>query len=330
VDDFPSLDFHQQIFAFPTESEHDKFWRDILLMVEGFDPGRDIYDVKENDYYFPPMDLIFKYRNVIWSFSKAIDPEAGSVWNRIVYYTPSGTAGMLNLNYLSYYLAFGGHLWTVGEGHRSASLAACLYNNRFPLYIRCEFWSESNNCSNTTGENTMAYRDFCASALDKAEGLFPRHDLGVRRIDYDAMRYAYLDRTDPLIASMEGLPHKLELWDRVTQPGMFFDPWVRGFHYVEYYDPEYYMDYLGKNSQDCFHPMYRATTMNAWSVVYNSSVAFWHTRYADVRATAPGCIAAPSVHIGFPLWFFDRDQVDSLATAIFTQWQLPLVESNDP
>ena len=328
VDDFPSIDFNQQIYAFPTESEHDDFWEDICMKVKNFDPIRDIYDVHENDYYVPPMRLIFKYRNIIWSFSTAIDPQAGSVWNRVVYYTPSGSASMLNLNFLTYYLAFGGHLWTVGEGHRSGSLAACLYNNAFPLYIRCEYWGSSPNCNNTTGEKTMAYRDFCVSALDKAEGLFPKIYLGVRRLDYDTMRDAWLDDSDPLIAGIEGLPQKLELWERVTRPGMFFDLSERGFHYIEYYDPEYYMSYLGKRSQSCFHPMYRSTTMNSRSVVYNATVAFWYTKYADVQATPPACIAAPSVHIGFPLWFFDRAQVDSLSTAIFNVWQLPLVEYN--
>ncbi len=326
VDDFPSLDFAQQIYAFPTESEHDEFWKDICMKVRGFDPAGDIYDVEDNDYYVPPMDLIFKYKNIIWSFSTAIDPLAGSVWNRVVYYTPPGSAGMLNLNFLTYYLAFGGHLWTVGEGQRSGGLAACLYSNLFPLYIRCEFWGSSPNCNSTTGENTMAYRDFCASALDKAEGLFPKTYLGARKLDYDAMRHAWLDDSDPVIAGIEGLPHRLELWERVTRPGMFFDPWVRGFHYVEYYDPEYYMHYLGKVSQSCFHPMYRATTMNSYSVVYNSTVAFWYTKYAEVQASQPGCIAAPSVHLGFPLWFFDRAQADSLATAVFNVWQLPLVQ----
>ncbi len=325
VDDFPSRDFAQILFAFPTETEHDDFWENICLKVKGFDPSRDIYDVQENDYYVPPMALIFKYRNVIWSFSKAIDPEAGSVWNRIVKYTPSGTAGVLNLNFLTYYLAFGGHLWTVGDGHRSASLAACLENNLFPLYIRCEFWGSSPNCTNTTGANTMAYRDFCVSALDKAEGLFPKTYLGVRRIDYDAMRNAWLDRSDLLIYEVEGLPHRLDLWERVTRTGMFFNPVVRGFNYIEYYDSEYYMNYLNKGSQNCFHPMYRATTMNASSVNYNSTVAFWYSKYDKVKASPAGCIAAPSVHIGFPLWFFNREQVDSLATAIFNEWQLPLV-----
>ena len=140
------------------------------------------------------------------------------------------------------------------------------------------------------------------------------------------MRNAWLDRTDPLIAGMEWLPHRLDLWERVTRTGMFFNPAVRGFLYVEYYDPEYYMDYLGKGSQDCYHPMYRSTTMNSWSVNYHSTVAFWYTKYASVKASPAGCVAAPSVHIGFPLWFFNRSQVDSLSTAIFKQLQLPLVQ----
>ena len=333
VDDFPSRDFVQEIYAFPTESAHDEFWENICMKVQSFDPSMDIYDIQDNDFYTPPMDLIFKYKNIIWSFSKATDDEAGSAWNRIVYYTPpdddyiwAPQPETLNLNFLSYYLAFGGHLWTVGDGHRSASLAACIYNNRFPLDIRCEFWTTSNNCLSITGENTMAYRDFCVTVLDKAEAMFPRLDLGSRDIDLDAMRYAYLDDSDPYIAGIEGLPHRLELWEQVTRPGMFFDPQERGFKFVEYYDPEYYMRYIGKSSQSCYRPMYRATTMYSNSLVYNAAVAFWHTRYADVQASPPGCIGAPSVHIGFPLWFFNRSQADSLATAIFKVWQLPLVE----
>ncbi len=325
VDDFPSLDFFQQIYAFPTESEHDEFWTNICMKVMTFDPTIDIYDVRDNGLRVPPMELLFKYKNIIWSFSKAINLETGSVWNRVVYFTPSGSADILNLNFLTYYLAFGGHLWTVGEGHRSGGLAACLNNTLFPLNIRCEFWGPSTNCSNTTGENTMAYRDFCASALDKAEALFKTY-YGVRRIDYDAMRYAWLDDSDPVIAGIEGLPHRLELWEQVTRPDMFYDPLDKGFHCIEYYDPEYFMRYTGIASQSCFHPMYRSTTMHARSLVYNSTVAFWHTRYAEVKASPPGCVAAPSLHIGFPLWFFDRAQVDSLATAVFNVWQIPLFQ----
>jgi hypothetical protein len=322
IDDMPSRDFVQEIYAFPTESAHDEFWHNICMKVSSFDPSTDIYDVHDNDYYVPPMDLVFKYKNIIWSFSKAIDEEAGSVWNRVVYFTPSGSAERLNLNFLPYYLAYGGHLWTEGDGHRCASLAACLAYNWFPVYLR----NTVPTWNNPYCENSMAYNDFCVSVLDKADALFPLLYLGQRDVDFDAIRYAQLDDTDSLVMSIEGLPSRLELWEQVTRPGMFFDPFIRGFKYVEFYDPAYYMNHINVSSQSCFHPMYRGKTIYSYSLVYNSAVAFWYSKYAGIEAGPPGCVAAPSVHFGLPLWFFDREQVDSIATAIFNVWQLPLID----
>jgi hypothetical protein len=171
----------------------------------------------------------------------------------------------------------------------------------------------------------MAYRDFCVSALDKVDGVFCFIN-SIRSLDRDAIVNAWLDDSDPFVAGVEGLPRKLELWEQVTRPGMFFDPLVRGFNSVEFYDPAYYMHYTGSSSQSCFHPMYRGRTRYSFSVVSDASMAFWYSKYAEVKATPPGCIEAPSVHMGFPLWFFNREQADSLATAIFKVWQLPLID----
>ncbi len=55
VDDFPSYDFTPQIYAFPTESEQDEFWTKICLLIKDFDQEQDIYDVQDNDFYFPPF-----------------------------------------------------------------------------------------------------------------------------------------------------------------------------------------------------------------------------------------------------------------------------------
>ena len=41
-----------------------------------------------------------------------------------------------------------------------------------------------------------------------------------------------------------------------------------------------------------------------------------------VVADAEGAVGAPSVHFGFPLWFFNRAQVDSIADVIFDEWQI--------
>lgn len=327
VDDMPSSEFSSQLFAFPRESEHDEFWMKILLLAENFDPAQDVYDVKENHYYPPPMDLVWKYRNVVWTYSRAYDPAAGSYWNKLVKYTPEGSATQLNLNFLPYYLAYGGHLWTEGEGHRSGGLAAVMSNlwgMIYPNYIRCEFRGPSSSCRDTTGAGTMAYRDFCVSVLDKVEGVVKPY-VTERTREFDGLHHAMLERDDPFVAMMGGFPRRLDMWEVVTAPGNYFDPTNGGFHFVELYDTYYYMRMIGKNSQSCFHPLYRQISMNTRSVLHNQPIAFWHTRYANVVPSPPGCVAAPSVHFGMPLWYFNRAQVDSIARAIFTVWQIPLV-----
>ena len=107
---------------------------------------------------------------------------------------------------------------------------------------------------------------------------------------------------------------------------MFFDPQVRGFHYIELYDTQYWLDIINVGTQSCLHPLYRMRTRNTRSIVNNAIFAFWTTKNADVVADVPGAIAAPSVHFGVPLWFFERDQVNAIADVIFKEWQI----SNNP
>ncbi len=113
-------------------------------------------------------------------------------------------------------------------------------------------------------------------------------------------------------------------WKEITKPGRFFDPFVRGFHYVEIYDPSYWMQGRGFNSRPCFHPMYGMKTRNTQSVVNNATISFWTTANADVIPNAPNTIAAPSVQFGIPLWYLDHDEVHAIADAIFTEWKLPI------
>lgn len=335
IDDMPSSEFALQNYAFPRESEHDAFWMDILLMAENFDPGQDVYDVLANHYYPPPMDLIWKYRNVIWSYSRAYDPTGGiytgSYWNRLVKFTPEGSTAQLNLNYLPYYLAYGGHLWTEGEGHRNGGLAAVMFYQAgqiFPNYIRCEFKGATTNCNDTTGAGTMAYRNFCVSVIDKVEGVIKPY-VASRNRQFDGLHHAVLERFDPIVAPMRGFPGRLDLWEQVTKPTYFFDPTNGGFHFVELYDTEYYMRMINKSSQGCFHPLYRQVSMNTRSVLNDQPVAFWHTRYAEIVPPVAGGTAAPSVHFGLPLWYFNRSQVDSIAQAIFDVWQIPIVHDEE-
>ncbi|HSG29753.1 MAG TPA: hypothetical protein VLA34_14830, partial [Candidatus Krumholzibacterium sp.] len=217
-----------------------------------------------------------------------------------------------------------GHVLTTGMPQRVSGLAAVLQNRFriFPCDLRCDMFDTSPQCLSQAGMYSMAYEDFCVTMLDKVEAVLKTWLPFNRSKDLDAMRYAELDMNDPVTLMHPGLPKKLELWSVVTQPGMFFDPNVQGFLYLEAYDPEYWMRYKGATSQECFHPMYRARAIVTRSVMDKVPVAFWTTKYADVVTPGNLNVAAPSVHFGVPLWFFNRGQVDSITTVIFEEWQI--------
>lgn len=167
----------------------------------------------------------------------------------------------------------------------------------------------------------MPYNDFCVSVLDKVDGPF-RSDGRVesRTSIKDGLAYARIDRNDPLTGRLAGLPLELHLWEEVTKPGRYFDPSVRGFYYVEIYDPEYWMTSQGLYSQSCFHPIFRMRTMDEESVLNDAPIAVWSTAHSDVVADAPGAVAAPSLHLGFPPWFFNRDEMRKFSLVVFRMW----------
>ncbi len=335
VDDFYSSDFVQAIYMMPTESEHDAFWLDICSRADKFDPDIDVYDTQENFFKVPDIQRIWRYKNVIWTYGSARWDL--NTWMQIMEFNVETDLGGAEYvyNILSYYHRFGGHLWTTGRSDQEGGLGAALprktyyrdMNSKllvFPLYLKCEMMTGPGyGCQDTTGVLSFPYHNYCVSMLDRAYGVF-RSDEGMptRKIEYDALQHAVKDTNDPITASHPGLPETIDLWDTVTLPGMFFDPKVRGFHYVEIYNPSYWMRRNGFSSQSCFHPMYRLRTLNTRSAIDNAVIAFWITKYADVKPEAPGTVAAASVHFGIPLWYFNRDDVHEIADAIFEEWNI--------
>ena len=109
----------------------------------------------------------------------------------------------------------------------------------------------------------------------------------------------------------------------------FFNPQVRGFTYVEIYDPQYWMDFkLIPSSLGCYHAMYRMRARSTISPVDQQATGVIITKYRisfenDIANGKPvTIIPADSFHFGFPLWFFERDKVDQLMDEIFTEWQI--------
>lgn len=326
IDDFYSTDFTQTIYAFPTETEHDNFWLEICSRAQGFSPSVDVFETVNHNYLYPDIETLWRYKNVIWTSSSE---DRIMAWDDMVRFIPESWIGQystLTFNFLSSYMASGGHVWTEGKGDAAGGLAAVLFplQQVFPRNLRCEITGLRTGCDgDTSGVFSMAYQDYCVTVLDKiTQG--PRADsrMPARRTEWDALHYGYRDGTDAETLRHPGLPSRLYLWDMVTKPGNFFDPQIRGFEFVELYNPAYWMNVNGLRSQSCFHPMFRMRTRNTLSALNNTTIAFWTTKYANVEPSVEGGVPAPSVHFGIPLWYFNRAQVDSIADVIFREWNI--------
>ena len=326
VDDFPSSNFTQTDYAMPTETEHDQFWLGHCAKAVGFDPTRDVYDAHYNYNSRPPLiSLIGRYRNIIWTYSSSRD---SGCWDDVILFTPESYVGQgtrLTINYLSIFLSKGGHLLTEGRSERGGGLAAGLLPGVqiFPINLRCEITGPAEGCAgDTSGVNMMAYKDYCVTVLDKVIGAFRTGaDVPRRSESLDAMRFARLDRNNAVTSLYPSLPDSLGLWEEVVKAGRFFDPRVRGFTFVELYNPAYWMNAKFIKAQGCFHPMYRMRSRSTASPVDNAAAAIWITKYQDVDPDEMGTgIAAPSVHFGFELWYFNRAAVDAIINTVFERW----------
>ena len=330
VDDFPSAEFTQVDWAIPTESQHDDFWTDICSRAEGFDPSQDVYDTQARRFRPPSLELLGNYKNIIWTYSSAF-----CTWSELIPFIPEEIAPSSGavINYLPLFLSKGGHLWTLGRSDKSGGLAAVLQPNAqvFPMSLECEFFGNSAECDEyRSGARSMPYRDYCVTMLDKIQANFRTGDeMPLRWLyHYDVMTHAYRDDLDFYTSGRPGLPERLELWDEITAPGRFFDPdssaTLGGFTYVEIYDPPYWMNHKNAYSQNCFHPIYRMKAKNGESVLNDCAIALWITGYEDIVPDVASGIAAaaPSLHFGFPLWFFARSQVDSIVQVVFEEWEI--------
>jgi hypothetical protein len=307
----------------PDEETHDNFWLDICSKDQQFIPTRDVFDCRSNNNIPPEMRVIGKYQNIIWTYGNSQD----GALQLVIKFTPESMIGestTVLINYLSLFLLRGGHVWTSGRSDLSAGglSVTFLIAPEFPAALKFDHTPAQND---TSGVNCMAYRDYCISVIDKIIGTFQTGgEMPVRRLADDALSRCTLDPDDEVTAEYPGLPSDLTLSDDVTQSEMFFDPMVRGFYYVEAYDPAYWIEVRQINQQRCFHPMYRMRTRSTRSPLDRTAVALWLDKYSSVEPTGAGlpAKAARSVHFGLPLWFFRATAVDSIADVIFEEWGL--------
>jgi hypothetical protein len=294
-----------------------------------------VYDSYYSHNATPPkISLIARYKNIIWTYGSSNDNDC---WDNIVLFTPEtlvGTGTQIVVNYLSLFLAKGGHLLTEGNSERTGGLAACLQPiaQRFPMNLKCETTGNQDGCSgDTSGVNSYPYKDYCVTMLDKIVGTFRADaDLPLRQVrNYDCIYPGMLNAHDAWNDSLPGMPDTLNLWSTITAPGHFFaplegSPRPGGFTLAEIYDPAYWMNRNIVSSQGCFHPLYLMRSKNTVSALNRQAVGLWITKYAHITPdpTAGVAVAAPSIHLGFELWYFDRAQGRAIINAMFSKWQI--------
>ena len=63
-------------------------------------------------------------------------------------------------------------------------------------------------------------------------------------------------------------------------------------------------------------------TMDDASVLNDTPIAVWSTVHSHVVADAPRAVAAPSLHLGFPPWYFNRDEMREFSRVVFRMWNI--------
>jgi hypothetical protein len=329
VDDFAGASAPFPDYAMPSEAQDDEFWSRICARADGFDPARDVHDCLASGSKASAPGVLGRYKNVIWNYSSG-----NNEWGASIRFTPEslvGTSSRYDINYLSIFLMRGGHVWTLGSSEGGGGLAAMLSGSAqiFPMSVEYEVLGNLPSYGGArNGVSSMAYRDYCVTVLDKVDARF-RTDAGMRvriRDHRDVLVRAHRERADALSAAAPEFPERLELWEEVTKPGRRFNPddtlGPGGLTYVEAYDPAYWMAARRLSSQLCFRPLYLMEAKNGASPLDGGAVALWLVKYEGVtpQASTGPRVAAPSVHFGFPLWFFRRSAADSVADAIFARW----------
>ena len=128
----------------------------------------------QNGRHLPGLDLIARYKNIIWTYSAS-----NSAWSTMVSFTPESRVGKsvaYPINYLSMFLHEGrAPLDPRAVARSGGGLAASLPLDAqsFPMNLKCEITGNRDDCSgDRSGVNSMPYRDYCVTMLDKVDGVF--------------------------------------------------------------------------------------------------------------------------------------------------------------
>ncbi len=102
------------------EVKEDQRWTSVLSTLAdehafSFDPGADVYDVAETRFQPPPIELVFRYKNIVWNVvpgTKTTGLEETALFRDP--FAPRHLTAVARFNYLDVYIENGGNLWISG------------------------------------------------------------------------------------------------------------------------------------------------------------------------------------------------------------------------
>jgi len=311
----------------PSEEEHDEFWSGICSKASGFEPSADIYeaDIYNSDSQIP-LSVLADYRYVIWTYSNS----QYSCWKQTIMLDrgPITSRDMFRPNNFKMFLAAGGAALTCGRADFRGGLSETFGGETmYPVSVLGDLDGYPVQDAERI-PYSLAHDDYYVTVIDKVVGPFrtwPAIPEGtIRTIDRDALIMA-IGTGEP--ADLD-LPDTLALDETVTCEVCFFNPRIRGFTYVEAYDPGYYMDHIGAGSHPCFTPIYRMRSRNTLSPLNGAAIALrvatgsgGHMGSLGIDGSY-GPASHDSYHFGFPLWFMEHDKVQQITDEIFRSWEI--------
>jgi hypothetical protein len=335
----------------PCDTEHDQFWAYILDSVAGFNPNTDVFELGLQGRTLLPIQVMAKYKNVIWNATGNTAGEAGAFLDQLIKFIDPDAppaSGRTSPNLVALFMATGGHVLLVGNQIMTMVINPTVFVgqgiNLFPMIFRYELTGDQDGVYGFpnqvgirgVGEDSFAYNDCCLNVLDQSylqNQAQQRKSGGTQRCPTnlirdrdrvkDGMRIAL-----PIDMTTGGGFPQLELRPEVSDPGKFLE--LAGME-VDIYNPEYFStetDCAGVAEtiplRDCFQPIYGNGCNNTSSLIYNAPVAFWTTRFVNRVPDITDGVGARSAIWGFHPVFFNPDQVKAaIEIIVHDEWQLP-------
>jgi hypothetical protein len=303
IDDYP-LGGYIPSMTDPSEDVHDEFWTSLCSRAPGFDPAVDIYEADVcNRGSRIPLSVFANYKNIVWTYNSAVD----IAWSKSINYDPGVIADFSPDNFRMF-LAAGGNVLSCGRADRAGGGLGEVFplDVYYPASVTDELAAMGYNPDHV--KYALPYDYYNVTVLDKVSAMF-KTGIVTRSLERDALRMAI--ETDDL--SGLDFPDTLFLDETVSCSTCFFNPQIRGFSYVEVYDPAYYMEFIGANSHPGFSPIYKIRTRSSISPINNQAIA--------LRVTAASS-PYDSYHFGFPLWFMEHEKVEQIIDEIFRSWEI--------